>query len=156
MKKQIIFIVAVAVLIMSCVSTGNVSSFSSVTGKDWKLLEIQIDNISFNRIVLYDRNDLRKERVESIYTVKFDAEMVSGTGAPNKYSAPYELGEGNSLKIMVMRTTLMAPLVQPEKLQEQDFYLFMQNVEEWSSDNNKLILHSKTENGTPVRLIFAL
>jgi heat shock protein HslJ len=156
MKKQITLIIAIVVLIMSCTGTGNVSSFSSITGKDWKLIEVQIDNLSFNRIVLYDRNDLRKEKVDSIYTVKFDAEMVSGTGAPNKYSAPYELGEGNSLKIMVMRTTLMAPLVQPEKLQEHDFYLFMQNVEQWSTDNNKLILHSKAENGTPVRLIFVL
>jgi heat shock protein HslJ len=156
MKKQIFLLIAVVVLIVSCTSTtaSSISSFSSITGKEWKLIEVQIDNISFNRIALYDRNDLKKNNVGNIYTMVFDAEMVSGTGAPNKYSAPYTLEEDDSLKILVIRSTLMAPIVQPEKLQEHDFYLYMQNVEKWSTDNNKLILHSKTESGSSVRLIF--
>ena len=155
MKKQILLFLGVIVLIMSCNTTPkNVSSFSGVMGKEWKLIEVQLDGTPFNRIVLYDRNDLKKNNVGGVYTMNFNAEMVSGTGAPNKYTAPYTLGDGNALKIDVIKSTLMAPIVQPEKLQEQAFYNYMQNVESWSSDNGKLVLQSKAENGNVVKLIF--
>jgi heat shock protein HslJ len=150
MKKQIIMLIVIAVLIISCKSTGSsIPAFSSVADIEWKLIEVQIDDIT-----LYERNDQENEAFDTIYTVKFDAEMVSGTGAPNKYSAPYTQGEGNTLKIMVIRSTMMASLFQPETLQEHVFYLFMQNVEQWSIENNKLILHSKDEKGSHIRLIF--
>jgi len=156
MKRQVLFLLVIAFLI-GCKSTGgNVSSFKDVTGKDWKLIEVQIDTTPFNRIVLYDRNDLNKNKVGSVYTMNFNAEMVSGAAAPNRYNAPYTIGENNSLIIQVMRSTQMAPLVQPEKLQEADFYAYMQKVESWSSDKGKLILNSKTAEGIAVRLIFAL
>jgi len=155
MKKQILLFLGVIVLVMSCNTTPkNVSSFSGVMGKEWKLIEVQLDGTPFNRIVLYDRNDLKKNNVGGVYTMNFNAEMVSGTGAPNKYTAPYTLGDGNALKIDVIKSTLMAPIVQPEKLQEQAFYNYMQNVESWSSDNGKLVLQSKAENGNVVKLIF--
>jgi len=155
MKKQILLILGVIVLVMSCKTTPkNVSSFSGVMGKDWKLIEVQLDGTPFNRIVLYDRNDLKKNNVGGVYTMNFNAEMVSGTGAPNKYTAPYTLGDGNALKIDVIKSTLMAPIVQPEKLQEQAFYNYMQKVESWSMDNGKLVLQSKADNGNVIKLIF--
>jgi len=155
MKKQILLFLGVIVLVMSCVTTPkNVSSFSGVMGKDWKLIEVQLDGTPFNRIVLYDRNDLKKNNVGGVYTMNFNAEMVSGTGAPNKYTAPYTLGDGNVLKIDVIKSTLMAPIVQPEKLQEQAFYNYMQKVESWSMDNGKLVLQSKADNGNVIKLIF--
>jgi len=147
-KKQILLILFFMALIMSCNSTGGatVSSFSEVLGKEWKLVEIQIDSTPTNKIVLNNTG--------SVYTTNFNAEMVSGTGAPNKYSAPYTLGEINSLKIGLIRSTLMAPIIQQDKLQEHDFYTYMQNVEKWNMDNGKLVLYSKVENGNTVRLIF--
>ena len=155
MKKQILLFLGVIVLVMSCNTTPkNVSSFSGVMGKDWKLIEVQLDGTPFNRIVLYDRNDLKKNNVGGVYTMNFNAEMVSGTGAPNKYTAPYTLGDGNALKIDVIKSTLMAPIVQPEKLQEQAFYNYMQKVESWSMDNGKLVLQSKADNGNVIKLIF--
>jgi len=154
MKRQILLFLLVIGVIMSCNTTKPVSSFSGVMGKDWKLIEVQLDGTPFNRIVLYDRNDLKKNNVGGVYTMNFNAEMVSGTGAPNKYSAPYTLGDGNSIKIGVMKSTLMAPIVQPEKLQEQTFYNYMQNVEQWSVEDGKLVLQSKAENGNVVKLIF--
>jgi len=99
---------------------------------------------------------MKKNKVESVYTLNFSADTVSGTGAPNKYSAPYTRGEEKSLKIDVIRSTQMAPIIQPEKLQEFDFYAYMQKIESWSIDSGKLILHSKIEDGSAVRLIFAL
>jgi heat shock protein HslJ len=156
MKKQVILVLLVIALIMSCKTTVTGSAFSNVVGKEWKLIEVQVDSTPFNRIVLYDRNDLRRNNVGSVYTMNFDAEMVSGTGAPNKYSAPYTLGEENSLKVEVIRSTMMAPIIQPEKLPEHDFYTYMTNVEQWSIDDGKLVLHTKAENGNTVRLIFVL
>jgi len=164
MKKKILLILLVIAMIISCKSTGtktntkvkpgNISSFSDVMGKEWKLVEIQVDGTSSSRIALYDRNDLTKNNIASIYTLKFDDEMIGGTGAPNKYSAPYTKGEDNALTIQVIRSTQMAPIVQPEKLQEFVFYTYMQSVEKWSSENGNLILHSKTKEGNDVRLIF--
>jgi len=157
MKKQILLFLSIIIgMIMGCRTTTTGSSFSNVTGKEWKLIEVQVDSTPFNRIVLYDRNDLKKNNIGSVYTMNFNAEMVSGTGAPNKYSAPYTLGENNALKIEVIKSTLMAPITQPEKLQEQVFYNYMQNVEQWSVENNQLILHSKSEDGNTVKLIFVL
>ncbi|WP_461257184.1 META domain-containing protein [Treponema sp. R80B11-R83G3] len=156
MKRQILLVLVAFAMIMSCQTTVKGSAFSSVTGKDWKLIEVQLDGTPFNRIVLYDRNDLKKNNVGGVYTMKFDAEMVSGTGAPNKYSAPYTLGDGNAIKIDVIKSTLMAPIVQPEKLQEQAFYNYMQNVEQWSLEDSKLVLQSKADNGNVVKLIFVL
>ncbi|GBU26581.1 hypothetical protein R84B8_00091 [Treponema sp. R8-4-B8] len=156
MKRQILLFLLVIAMVMSCKTTVKGSAFSNVTGKDWKLIEVQLDGTPFNRIVLYDRNDLKKNNVGGVYTMKFDAQMVSGTGAPNKYSAPYTLGDGNAIKIDVIKSTLMAPIIQPEKLQEQAFYNYMQNVEQWSIDNGKLVLQSKAENGNVIKLIFVL
>jgi len=155
MKKQILLFLLVIAMIMSCNTTPkNVSSFSGVMGKDWKLIEVQHEGTPFNRLVLYDRNDLKKHNVGNVYTVNFSADMVSGTGAPNKYTAPYTLGDGDAITIQEMKSTLMAPLVQPEKLQEQAFYNYMKSVEKWSVDNGNLVLHSKASNGKAVKLIF--
>jgi heat shock protein HslJ len=159
MKNQGLFLlVIVAALLMGCKSTGggNITSFSDVIGKEWKLIEVQVDSTPFNRIVLYDRNDLKKHNIGNVYTLNFNNEMISGTAAPNKYSAPYTRGDKNSLTTNVMRSTQMAPIIQPEKLQENDFYNYMQRIESWSSDKGNLILHSKNENGVNVRLIFTL
>jgi heat shock protein HslJ len=155
MKKQILFLLVVA-LLMSCKSTGgSISSFKDVIGKELKLVEVQIDSTPFERIVIYDREDLKKHK-HDVYTLTFSSDMVSGTAAPNKYSAPYTAGDNNTLTISLMRSTLMAPIIQPEKLQEFDFFNYMQKVGSWSSEKGNLILHSKTDSGIAVRLIFAL
>jgi len=156
MKKQILLILLGIAMIMSCTSKPKtVSSFSGVMGKDWKLIEVDVYGRPFERIALYDRNELKKHKVGNVYTMNFNNEMVSGTGAPNKYTAPYTLGDGNSLTIGLIKSTLMAPIVQPEKLQEQVFYNYMQKVEQWSMEEDKLVLQSKADNGNIVKLIFA-
>jgi len=155
MKKQILFLLVVA-LLMGCASSGggSISSLSDVIGKELKLVEVQIDSTPFNRIVIYDREDLKKHK-HDVYTLTFSSNTVSGTAAPNKYNAPYTRNN-KSLSIKVMRSTQMAPLVQPEKLQENDFYNYMQKVESWTTDKGRLVLNSTTDDGIAVRLIFAL
>jgi len=148
-KKYLVFLLA-ALVIISCASTGG---FSDITGKDWKLLEVYVD-VTFKREILFNRSELSREGAGKFFTLKFNEEMVSGTGAPNLYSAPFTLGEDNAITIMPMRSTLMASTFQPEKLQEHVFYFYMSNVYEWSVENKKLVLKSKTQDGSEVRMIF--
>jgi hypothetical protein len=139
-------------------TTTGVSSanFSDVLGKEWKLIEVSVSGTLMNRKILYDRNELRRENLDHIFTLNFTSDMLSGAGAPNRYSAPYTRGENQSLNVALIRATLIAPLIQPEKLPEHIFFGYMQNVSRWELVNGNLVLHSKTESGSDVRLIFRL
>ena len=151
MKKLFLFVLFV-VLAISCKSTSNVSgNVSDITEIDWKLILVQTDT----REIIFDRRTLTTEDARDIFTLRFDAESISGTGAPNRYSAPYTL-EDQGINIMLMRSTLMASLWQPEKLREQDFFIFMQNAYEWRLVDNNLEIHSRTEDGSKIVLVFSL
>ena len=131
----------------------NLFSFSDVVGEELKLIEVYIET-TFNREVIYNRDELNRVGVGDIYTLNFDAAMVSGTGSPNLYSAPYTLGQGQAITINLMRSTLMASLFEPERLPEHQFFSYMQNVHQWRIRNGRLELLSKTENGSEVRMAF--
>jgi heat shock protein HslJ len=156
MKKLIIsFLIVVSII--SCASgsgsgSSSNSSGSDFKGKDWKLVEVWIDSKNIN----FNRKDLANDKAGDIFTLKFDAENISGTGAPNRYSAPYALSDKNSISVKPIRSTQMASLWQPEKLREYDFFIYMQNLSEWAINSGRLELTSKTENGRTVKLVFSL
>ena len=153
--KKIIFsviLIIASITCMSCGSSSSVEGFSDVIGKDWKLIEVRSDN----KDVSFNRNALSKEDAKDIFTMKIDAEIISGKGASNIFSSPYKLGEGQSIEIMPMRSTLMAPLRQPEKLKEHEFLLYLQNSSEWKVVDKKLEFHSKTDEGSTIVLVFSL
>jgi len=172
MNKQIFSLLFTAALMICCAGLdanasalrdvgGNTSALSSagtnavnvsgIEGNEWKLIEVYVDG----RNTLFNRNTLPAEP-GNIFTVNFDAQTVSGVGAPNRYSAPYTLGDNQAISIMLIRSTLMASLFQPENLSEHDFFIYLQNAYLWKLDNNKLELLSKTGAGVEVRLIFSL
>jgi len=153
MKKLLIAFVLAAIL-MSCNTTGDSSSFSSVTGKDWRLIEVRIES-NFRREVIFDRNQLSKENARDVFILKFDNANVGGTAAPNRYAAPYSLGEGQSISVNPMRTTQMAALWQPERLREHDYFAYMQNIYRWEIVSGRLVLYSKTEDGKEIRMMFS-
>jgi heat shock protein HslJ len=162
MKKVFFVCLLITAFLISCKSVPKVektpvveqasSAFSNVTGKDWKLIEVRIKNVDtgFNRSSL-----VRGENIE-YFTVNFNSEMISGAGAPNRYSAPYKLGEGKDISISVVRATLMATLFESGKLREHDFFGYIQNTYNWNIDNNNLVLSSKAENGNEVVMVFSL
>jgi len=165
MKKQIIILLVIA-LVIGCASqttrTGeNTSlsdvlaernmSFSDVAGKEWKLVEVYIDN----RDIRFSR-DSQPEVFRDIFTLNFDGQMVSGTGAPNRYSAPYTLDENHSISIRPMISTQMAALFEPENLREFDFFAYLQGAYSWGFINNNLVINSRTQDGREIRLMFAL
>jgi len=149
MRKQIFILVLVIAVITSC---GSGPKFSDVTGKEWKLIEVNVKG----RDIYFDRNLLNREDAGNIFTFSFDAQNISGVGAPNRYSGPYTLGKDQAINLGPMRSTMMAPLKQPEKLKEADFLIYMQNINRWNLDATYLELYSKTEDNSDVRMVFSL
>lgn len=145
---------AIAVLAVSCATTTitTTANFSDVPDKEWKLIEVYINgrNTGFNR------NSLARGVYPEMYTLSFNAELISGTGAPNRYTAPYTTGENRTIKIALVRATLMAAISENSSLREYDYFSYVQNVYEWNIVNDNLELHSKLENNSEVRLVFSL
>jgi len=161
MKK--IFFVLIVVMAVSCksvpVSSENKFSennftgidFSGITGKEWKLIEVRVNGVNTG----FERRNLARDGFTEAFTLNFDAQNVSGIGAPNRYSAPYSLKAGQEIKINVVRATLMAPIREPEKLREHDYFNYIQNSYKWNQVNNNLELLSKDANGSEVVLLFS-
>jgi len=178
MRKQILSFVVLSVIIMSCasfsgtegnemsgtnannsspsaveesgVTNTNAVNPSGIEGYEWKLIEVYIDGNNTR----FDRSTLPAEP-GNFLTLNFDAQNISGVGVPNRYSAPYTTS-GNLIKIMLIRSTMMASFFQPENITEHDFFNYLQNAHEWKLANNNLELLSKTQSGSEVRLVFSL
>jgi len=159
MKKLLILSVLAAIAICFVSSCGTPglkgTAFSAAIGKNLKLVEVRIEH-AFPREVLFNRAMLSKENAGSAFLLKIEASSLSGTASPNSYSAPYTLGERQAITISPMRSTKMATLLQPEKLREERYYEYMQNAYEWEISNGRLLIHSKTEDGRDIRLMFSL
>jgi len=126
-------------------------SFSEVTGREWKLLEVYVDN----RDIRFRREN-QPAAFTDIYTLIFDDLILSGSGAPNRYSAPYTIGENQTIRIQPMRSTLMASFLEPVNLSEHEYMFYLQNTYSWTIVNRNLELSSRTENGRAVRMVFGL
>jgi heat shock protein HslJ len=118
---------------------------------DWNLIEARVQPAD----IIFDRSMLKTEGFGEIFTLRFDAERVSGVAAPNRYSAPYK-ADKQALTIQQVSGTRMAPLTSPERLREQDFFAYLQSTYKWGIVNKNLELYSKNEDGAEVVLIFAL
>jgi len=161
MKKVFLVFVWIFVMAVSCKSTPvptesnfvnpPVTDFSGITGKEWKLIEVHINGTNTG----FERRTLSRDGFTEAFTLNFDAQNISGIGAPNRYSAPYSLGAGQEIKINVVRATLMAPIREPEKLREHNFFNYIQNSYKWTQINNNLELLSKDSNGSEVILTFS-
>jgi len=176
MKKQSFSLVLIAALMISCASTGdssfstaeenqasigpasqgnemgrannNTPDLSSIEGSEWKLVEVYIDG----RNTLFSRNTL-PEDLKNFFTLNFNGVIISGVGAPNRYSAPYTI-TNNQISIMPMLSTMMASFFQPPNLTEHDFFNYMQNANRWNLADGNLELYSKGADGKETVLIF--
>jgi len=149
MRKQFLFLMLVIAVMISCSSA---PSFSEVTGKKWKLIEVNVKgrNIQFNR------DTLANEDAGDIFTFNFDTQNFSVIGAQNQISGRYTLGSNQAINLSPVNPTTEAPLRQPEKLREQDFFVYLQNVYKWNLVDTNLELYSKTEDDAEVKLVFSL
>jgi heat shock protein HslJ len=158
MRKIIMGVIMTAILAAGCATTApqlqqqQQPQFSDVIGKEWKLTEVRINNENIN----FHRETLVSEGFGDIFTLNFDAQNISGVGAPNRYSAPYTLENNQGISVKLARATLMAPLREPEKLKEHDYFTYIQNAYTWRLTGTNLELRSKTDDGAEVVLIFSL
>jgi heat shock protein HslJ len=141
--------VAVSVL-MLCVACSGGPKFTEAQGKEWKLVEIRTspENIVFNRSTLIS------EGFGDIFTLRFEPDRVQGMAAPNRFFGPYELGKGQNLVIKNVAGTLMAPIREPEKLKEHDYFIYLQNATRWDINNKNLELYTKSEDSQEAVMVF--
>ena len=179
--KKLIYLLVLIIPIMSCASTDDqqlqqkkgagastvqttsngdsategadygIFDFSDVIGKDWKLTAVYISGRDTN----FKRSSLPSEFSDA-YTLSFDERIASGKAAPNRYTAPYTLGENHAITIGQMATTMMASFIEPENLKEHEFTTYMQNAYAWAEENGNLVLLCKTTDNREVRMLFEL
>jgi len=77
-------------------------------------------------------------------------------GAPNLYSGSYTLGANQAISLNPVSSTSLAPLKQPEKLRETDFFVYLKNVYKWNLVDKNLELYSKAEDDAEVKMVFSL
>jgi heat shock protein HslJ len=143
----LILMLAGVLLLAACKST---PEFADVQGKEWKLVAIKAGtgNITF------DRGRLIDEGFGDIFTLQF-ADQITGKGAPNRYFGPYEAEKDLSLTIKNVAATLMAPLREPEKLKERDFFIYLGNAYRWNLNKKKqLELSTKGQDGAEAVMVF--
>ena len=126
--------------------------FSDVRDKDWKLMKVRAGKDK----VIFQRSMLTQENFKDIYTLRFDAERVSGAGCPNRYFAPYTLAEKQVIKINPIAATLMLALFEPEQLKERDFFSYLEKADQWNIVKGNLELRSKNNEGAAIILVFSL
>ena len=150
---------AIIFLQTSCASGAGgtrVPEFTSVRDKNWKLTEVRLRTESaFGKDVIFQRSMLTQESFKDIYTLRFDAERVSGAGCPNRYFSPYALGEKQAISIQPIASTLMLALSEPEQLKEREFFAYLEKADQWNLVKGNLELRSKNNEGAVV-LVFSL
>jgi len=143
------------VLILGLMTVNSCKSgpkFSDVIGKDWLLVEVKTESQS----IKFDRQNLNADGFSTIFTLNFDAERLSGVGAPNRYTAPYKVDKDQAISVQLIAGTLMATIREPEKLKEQDYFTYLQNAYKWNFADDKIELYTKNADGKEAVLIYAL
>ena len=138
-----------AITLPSCAgnpAARNDAGFDKVIGRDWLLEEFRSGTVTV-------RIDRTKADGIDIYSIKFDAEHLSGIGAPNRCFTSYTVGKENTISIGMAATTRMSPVFENEYFREYNYFGYLEKVSRWNLHNGKLELHTSGENGEAV-LIF--
>ncbi|MDR2052810.1 MAG: META domain-containing protein [Treponema sp.] len=129
-----------------------VPAFDGITGKDWKLIAVRTP--AGSAASRFSRRELADAGMENAYTLRFDGERLSGMGAPNRYSAPYTQGAGQTLSVRAIAATLMASFSEPESLKEREFFDYLENAGKWDLVQGQLRLFSRNGQGEETVLVF--
>ena len=149
--SKFIFVMFIIALAFCTCKSG--PKFSDVTGKEWLLVEIK----SKNGDITFDRKNLNTQGFGNIFTLNFDAERLSGVGAPNRYTAPYKVDKDQVIKVQLIAGTMMAPIHEPQRVKENDYFTYIQNAYKWNfTEDGKLELFSKDAKGAELVLVYSL
>jgi heat shock protein HslJ len=129
-----------------------VPSFDAVQGKVWALDEIVSDAGG----TVINRQKLELDGMGDVFTLRVDADenRISGKGTTNRYFSPYTLGDDHEISISPIAGTLMMSFVEPEGIQEREYYNYLEQVNQWLLIGDKLELYSETPEGDPIKLVF--
>jgi heat shock protein HslJ len=122
----------------------------AIQGKDWKLSELRFSG----RTLIVDRNKLRADGMGDFFTLTVDGQRISGKAAPNRYTAPYQAGADNSLRILPPAGTLMASVYDPERIREEEYFQFLIRVKSWKLNQGKLELYTVDTHNNEVILVY--
>jgi heat shock protein HslJ len=128
------------------------ADFNDVAGKEWELVEVRTASgpTEFNRVAL------EAAEMGDAYTLRFDGERLAGKGAPNRYSAPYQVGEGDAILIQPIAGTMMASFREPPGLGEREYYQYLEKVTHWDLAQGLLCLYTLDSAGEEAVLAFKL
>jgi heat shock protein HslJ len=127
------------------------SSFDEVQGKVWVLDELVSES---GGTTIINRQKLAADGMGDAFTLMVDTERISGKGAPNRYLSPYTLGGDQEISISPIAGTLMMSIVEPEGIQEREYYNYLEQVNQWLLTGDTLELYSETPEGDPITLVF--
>jgi heat shock protein HslJ len=121
-------------------------------GIDWLLLEIR----QGDTVIDLNRPRLAAEEMGDVFSLRFDGGTVSGKAAPNRYSAPCEWGDDNTIAIGLMVSTKMAASREPEALKEHAFFAYLARVNRLAlNGDGQLELYAEAgANGAAATLVF--
>ncbi len=151
MNHYVQLTVLFAAVILMQTGCSSAPEFTGVRDKDWKLMEVRA-----GKDVIFERGMLNQEVPGDVFTLRFDAERVSGAGCPNRYFSPYTLGEKQAISIQPIASTLMLALSEPEQLKERDFFSYLEKANKWTVRKGNLKLYSTNNEGAVVYLVFSL
>jgi len=123
----------------------------TIIGKEWKLVEIRLSG----KTVILDRAKLNAEGKGDIFTMTIDSSKLSGKAAPNRYSTAYQAGPNNSLTLLPVITTLMAPIFEQEYLKEQEYYQYLGGVKSWKLNQKTLELYTTDADKKEAVLVYS-
>jgi heat shock protein HslJ len=126
--------------------------FNEVIGREWYLAKVQTPSGPME----FSREALEAREMGDCYTLRFDQERLAGKGAPNRYTAPYQLGEGAAISIQNIAGTLMASLREPPGLGEQEYYSYLKEVSRWNLEEDTLNLYTFNSEGESLVLVYRL
>ena len=112
-------------------------ALSSISGKNWKLVEVRKDS----RVIEINRQKLETDGFGDLFTIVF-GDRISGRAAPNRFTAPYQAGANNALTIQQPASTMMAAIYDPERIHEKDYFQYLTGVKSWKLNQNRLELYS--------------
>ncbi|MCL2484649.1 MAG: META domain-containing protein [Endomicrobia bacterium] len=116
----------------------NIINFGAVKGKVWQLGKVldQSDAIIFNA------SKLDPKKFSDIYTIQFNDSTASGKAAPNRYTAPFVLGEDDMLSFQTAASTMMMGIHTPDGLTETEFYKLLAQSERWSIEKDHFFIYT--------------
>jgi heat shock protein HslJ len=156
----------ILVTICACASRQTAAvppNFDLVIDKEWKLIEVWVENqkADFNR-------DALGTEFANFYTLKFQVPesqgqpsqeilegTISGRAAPNNYRGPFKLSENQGISFNKMAATLMASMVEPEHLKENEYFAYLEGIYRWDVRDGRLELHGKDTAGKANVLVFS-